>query len=103
MNIQNIKPGDKVVVPIVETIRNKTQIQNIFPFEIKFEELELYERDNGRNEVTLLKSIGDRHALCKVPIEAIFLSKEDAVKATVHELEAFIFMLNKSPEKGETA
>ena len=100
MNIQNIRPGDKAVIPIVTKSESK---KTILPFEIRFEELEVYEVDFNRNEVTLLKSFGDRHALCKVIPEAVYFSKEDAVKATVHELEAYIFMLNRSLENGETA
>ena len=101
MNIQNIRPGDKAVIPIVTKSESK---KTILPFEIKFEELEVYEVDFERNEVTLLKTFEEnRHGLCKVIPEAVYFSKEDAVKATVHELEAFIFMLNKSLEKGETA
>jgi hypothetical protein len=100
MNIQNIRPGDKAVIPIVTKSESK---KTILPFEIRFEELEVYEVDFNRNEVTLLKSFGDRHGLCKVIPEAVYFSKEDAVKATVHELEAYIFMLKISLENGETA
>ena len=95
MNIHDITNGDMVVVPYLLKVRSN----NIIPFEIEFKKLEVIEKDIETNEVTLIQTIGDRHGIMKVPLEAVFFNKEEAIKEILHELEIYTAMLNEVIQK----
>ena len=98
MNIHDITKGQTVVVPYLLKVRSN----NIIPFEIEFKKLEVIEKDIETNEVTLIQTIGDRHGIVKVPADIVFFSKRDAIKEIKHELENYLYMLNRILEKEET-
>lgn len=95
MNIHDITKGQTVVVPFLLKIHNK----NILPFEIEFKKLKVFETDTVNDEITLIETIGDRHGIMKVPLEAVFFNKEEAIKEILHELEIYTAMLNEVIQK----